>query len=323
MINGSYYPLYNMSTYPPNTIDPTIVNTLLIGFIPFSSSGSIDHNHADMITYNTYKTAIFNFKTANPSLKIHCSFPGGSRSADFTPLLANQNKVDTMISDLTTLLADGFDGINVDYEAFASTDYANYLSFIQLLRSTFPNKIISTAVGVEEIRLMSKSFFDYVDYVYLMSYDFNINSSTCIHQQNLYTPINNIETKSCDGYVNNLLIYGVPKEKILIGFSLYAKRYYGSTGYLGTAASSDTTNVLLYRNITEQQQLSATYDQASCSAYYFVNGLFFSFDTQLTLQHRINYVKELGLGGLFSWYISIDYPSTNRLCYTKYLNNNI
>jgi chitinase len=323
MINASYYPLYNMSTYPPSTIDCTILNNMLIGFIPFSSSGSIDHNHADMITYATYKTQLFNFKITNPSLKMYCSFPGAAGSPNFTTLLQHPNKVNTMIADLTTLVADGFDGINVDYEAFTSTDYTNYLSFIQQLHAAFPTKIISTAIAVEELRYMTKEFFNYVDYVYLMTYAFNVSNTRCIHQQSIYLGLNSYETVSCDVYVNNLLAYDVPRSKIIIGYSLYAKRYYGSTGYLGTASSNDTTNVLLYKNITEQQQLSAIYDQASCSSYYYQNGTFFSFDTHLTLQHRINYVKELGLAGIFSWYLSIDYPSSNRFCYTKYLNNNI
>lgn len=322
----SFIPSYKSITInsPPSTTPATELTHLFIAFFRFNTDGTINTTHDNYIDYFTYKSQIFDLKNVNPKLKLICSVGGGTATTEISTIISTSQGRQTFASSIKAFYdSEGFDGVDIDYEAFTSNDYNHYKQFIQHLK-TYDIGELSIVAGVEELIHMDNNIFNDVDYIMLFGYDFNGSFSTVSdHNQNLYTPSNSVTIRSVDNVVNTILAHGVDPSKVILGIGYYARRFYNTDGYLEPYSGYDAN--LIYKNIPESEQCSAVIDMSSKAAYNYdpITRVFYSFDTFQIIQYKINYIKKLGLGGIFSWYIGLDYPLISKYCYSKYINNNL
>jgi chitinase len=322
----SFIPSYTSTSInsPPSTTPASELTHLFIAFFRFNTDGTINTSHQNYIDYITYKSEIFDLKTINPNLKIICSVGGGTATSEISTIISTSNGRQTFADSIKAFYdSEGFDGVDIDYEGFTSSNYNHYKQFIQTLK-THDIGELSIVAGAEELIYMDNNIFNDVDYIMLFGYDFNGSFSTVSdHNQNLYTPTNSVTIRSVDNIVNTILTHGVDPSKVILGIGYYARRFNDTDGYL--QSYSTVTSDIIYKNIPESEQCSAIIDMSSKAAWNYdpITRIFYSFDTHQIIQYKINYIKKLGLGGIFSWYIGLDYPLTSKYCYSKYINDNL
>ena len=205
----------------------------------------------------------------------------------------------------------------VDWEHPANSEEgAAYVILLQTLRNFLPRHIvnnknegylITTALPAGEWALQHINLYEaglQLDFLNIMAYDFFGSwTSTTGHQAQLYhpqdaEPDNQISAARGIFYVTNA---GVPREKIILGIPTYGRAFVGADavgqsftepgGHEGTYEFKD----LPLPNTKEH--VDETLAAAWCSG----NGQFVSYDNPATVRLKANYVKQLGLGGIFFW----------------------
>ena len=212
-------------------------------------------------------------------------------------------------------------------------DKANYTLLLKELRSALDehfgagSKILTVCAGASRSTLVMQDYaalWPYVDRVNLMTYYFagSWNSYTG-HQSPLYG------TSSTDAAVEYILSCGVPAGKIAIGSPLYShgwKMYRINSELVGAAAKS-VTGDLIWRELLSLEKASADigtpgwhtgYDEKAEAAYLWNDDpdspdylSFYTYDSSRSLEAKLNYINERGLGGLIVWEVHGDSPADN------------
>ena len=143
------------------------------------------------------------------------------------------------------------------------------------------------------------------------------------HQSPLYGK------SSADAAVEYLLSCGVPASRIAIGSPLYShgwKMYRINDALVGAAAKSVAED-LVWNQLSELEQSSADigtpgwhigYDEGAEAAYLWNDDpespdylTFYTYDSARSLEAKLNYINERGLGGLIVWQVHGDSASDN------------
>lgn len=212
-------------------------------------------------------------------------------------------------------------------------DKTNYTLLLKELRSALDehfgtgDKFLTVCAGASRSTLVMQDYaalWPYVDRINLMTYDLagSWNSSTG-HQSPLYG------TSSADAAVNYLLSNGVPSEKIAIGSPLYSHgwkmfRIYGNM--LVGAAARSATGDLTWRQLSALEKSCVDinmpgwhmgYDEKAEAAYLWNDDpdstdslTFYTYDSARSLEAKLNYITEHGLGGLIIWQVHGDDPAS-------------
>lgn len=237
-----------------------------------------------------------------------------------------------------------FDGIDIDWEYPATDeDAVNMILLLQAVRSELDAYASQHAPGYHFLltiaapagpshynKLRLADLGGIVDYVNLMAYDYAGSWSPVTgHNANLYT---NSDLQQCtpfntDDAVQAYLDAGVPARKLVLGMPIYGRCFLGASGmgepYSGVglpnkALGSWEAGVWDYKALLEQG-LEATYDErahAYYARYQAGNGIC-SYDTPETIQKKVSYLKEQGLGGAMFWEASGDGKEQNSLITTS------
>ena len=191
---------------------------------------------------------------------------------------------------------------------------------------------LTSAVGVGPSKIDNVNYVqasEAVDYFFAMTYDFyGAWNGTVGHQTALYpTADSKIEGYSADEGVRGMIDAGVPAGKIVLGTAMYGRGWTGVTDMTGgnpltgtghgAAKGTWEAGVLDYRDI-ENNYLGSTgqgingftygYDEAAEAPYVFNSstGVLITYDNQRSTRAKGQYVRDLGLAGLFSWEIDAD-----------------
>ena len=285
-----------------------------------------------------------------PDTKILLSIGGWTECGFFSEMaLTAENRASFIQSCLDTIDTYPFlSGIDIDWEypgvarsggsgdegnPVLGDDKANYTLLLKELRSALDehfgagSKILTVCAGASRSTLVMQDYaalWPYVDRVNLMTYDFagSWNSYTG-HQSPLYG------TSSTDAAVEYILSCGVPAGKIAIGSPLYShgwKMYRINSELVGAAAKS-VTGDLIWRELLSLEKASADigtpgwhtgYDEKAEAAYLWNDDpdspdylSFYTYDSSRSLEAKLNYINERGLGGLIVWEVHGDSPADN------------
>ena len=285
-------------------------------------------------------------KQAYPDLKILPSVGGWTLSDPFY-FLGDKTKRDVFVASVKEFLQTWkfFDGVDIDWEfpggsgANPSLGNANdgetYVTLMRELRAMLDELSAETGRSYELTSAISagddkiakvdyQAAQQYMDYIFLMSYDFNggWTNTELGHQTNLYEASWDPDTRyTTDKGVKNLLAQGVTPGKIVVGAAMYGRGWTGVNGYSGNNPFTGSATgkvkgtwedgVVDYRQIVNDYMGSGwsySYDEAAeaPSVFNASTGDLITFDDPRSVKAKGQYVLSNQLGGLFAWEIDAD-----------------
>jgi len=285
-------------------------------------------------------------KQAYPDLRILPSVGGWTLSDPFY-FLGDKTKRDVFVASVKEFLQTWkfFDGVDIDWEfpggsgANPSLGNANdgetYVILMRELRAMLDELSAETGRSYELTSAISagddkiakvdyQAAQQYMDYIFLMSYDFNggWTNTELGHQTNLYEASWDPDTRyTTDKGVKNLLAQGVTPGKIVVGAAMYGRGWTGVNGYTGNNPFTGTATgkvkgtwedgVVDYRQIVNEYMGSGwtyNYDETAEAPSVFnpTTGDLITFDDPRSVKAKGQYVLSNQLGGLFAWEIDAD-----------------
>jgi chitinase len=284
-------------------------------------------------------------KIANPHLKVLPSIGGWTLSDPFYHF-HDVDKRKTFIDSVKEFLQTWkfFDGVDIDWEfpggkganpnvGEPERDRETYTILLRELRdmldelSTETNRTyeLTSAIsaGDDKISVVDyKESQKYLDYIFLMTYDFKgaWSNSELGYQTTLYAPSwNPKEHYTTDFAVRALLKQKVENKKIVVGVAMYGRGWTGVSGITddnpftgvatGPVKGTWEDGVVDYRQIVvNSDKLKNDYDSTAKAAYGFdsATGDLVTFDSPQSVLDKAEYVLNYNLGGLFAWEIDAD-----------------
>lgn len=285
-------------------------------------------------------------KRAYPDLKILPSVGGWTLSDPFH-FLGDKAKRDTFVASVKEFLQTWkfFDGVDIDWEfpgglganpALGSpSDGETYVLLMKELRAMLDELEAQTgrqyeltsaisAGGDKIAKVDYKAAQQYMDHLFLMSYDFNgaWSNTELGHQTNLYPASWDPTTKyTTDKGVRALLGQGVDPAKVVVGAAMYGRGWTGVSGYQagnpftgkasGPIKGTWEAGVVDYRQIVRDYMGAGWeqgYDEQAEAPYLFKadSGDLITFDNERSVKAKGQYVLANQLGGLFAWEIDAD-----------------
>uniref|UniRef100_A0A1I8NSV0 GH18 domain-containing protein n=1 Tax=Stomoxys calcitrans TaxID=35570 RepID=A0A1I8NSV0_STOCA len=274
-------------------------------------------------------------KKKYPSLKLLLWIGGGSTASDgFSEMIKNHQNRKLFIQSLKSILHTyKLDGCDLDWE-FPSAYNRERMHFSQLLyeiRQEYKREkssyLLSVAVAAPEgIALFSYDVGEinkYADYVNIMTYDYHFYTKgapfTGLNAP-LYARKNEhsiLATLNINYSVNWWITNGLERKKIVIGLPAYGHSYslvnpfntkigapasdYGHTGNQGFVSAGETCWFLL-NNILSCNK----YDNDTCSPYVSSGSEWISFENELSITCKANYIKSMQLGGAMLFSLNTD-----------------
>ena len=293
-----------------------------------------------------------------PDTKILISIGGWTDSGHFSEMaLTTESRGSFIQSCLETLDAYPFlSGLDIDWEypgvardpedesdegnPVVGDDWTNYTLLLKELREALDehfgagNKILTVCAGASVGYSLSMqdyaSLHPYVDRINLMTYDMAGPWEEVTGHHTVLLGENSAETAA-----NYLLGQGVPAEKIAIGSPLYCHGWKMSepaqdtVGAAATPIDDLTWHDLLpleqaavpegtpgwHMGYDEQKEAGWLWNDDPASSDYLA---FYTYDTAASLQAKLDYINEHGLGGLIVWEvhgdsIDNDWPMITRM----------
>ncbi|MET8084430.1 glycosyl hydrolase family 18 protein [Micromonospora sp. NPDC005197] len=268
-------------------------------------------------------------KQLNPHLKVIWSFGGWTWSGGFTQAAQNPAAFAESCYNLVEdpRWADVFDGIDVDWEypnacgLTCDTSGPNaFKNVIGALRSKFGSSALVTAAITADGSNGGK--IDATDYagaignlnwLMPMTYDyfgaFNAQGPTAPHSPlTSYTGIPQQGFNS-DAAIQKLKSKGIPANKLLLGIGFYGRGWTGVTqaapGGSATGAAPGTYEAGIEDYKVLKNTCPATGTIAG-TAYAKCGSNWWSYDTPSTINGKMTYANNQGLGGAFFWELSGD-----------------
>jgi chitinase len=270
------------------------------------------------------------FKKRNPELKVLLSVGGWSAEGFSDASLTDESR--NLFADTAVALIQehGFDGLDLDWE-YPTRDFAgivarpedrqNYTLLVQLLRRRL-DALAKQTGAVYELTMAAgaaKMFAEDIeleklvpefDFINLMTYDLhNGVSKTAGHHTNLYDSKNTPGISSAQA-VEDFIAGGVPAEKLVLGTAFYARGWsgldsskepVGEPGKPGISYSYAKLGEVMNRN-----GFRRLWDEDAKAPYLWNGDTFLTYDDPESLRHKVQYVKDQGLGGLMFWEWSSD-----------------
>lgn len=270
-------------------------------------------------------------KEINPELKIIISI-GGWGCDGFSQASFSQESRDIFVkSAMNLVLKWDFDGIDIDWEypcsdqagiEYAEYDKDNYTYLMRDLRigldklSKETNKtyLLTTAVGGEQYYIDGTNMAEvnkYIDYINLMTYDLRGGFTNITgHHANMYPQANDKNGPSSERTIDLFYKAGIPYDKMILGCAFYGRMWCGvkDSGLLSglgckaeTAGSERASFDLLDDEAVELNGYKRYFDENAKASYLFNGENFISYEDELSITEKCNYVKEKKLAGIMYW----------------------
>ncbi|KAI0103116.1 glycoside hydrolase family 18 protein [Hypoxylon sp. NC0597] len=322
-INAVYYPSWRIyRDFPPSSLQLDCINRILYAFVLLNEDGTLRFldDYADYIKpvdgEKGCLRALAKLKQQKPDLKTLISVGGASGSQEF-PAVAADPAHRAMFARSCRQFVDEwqFDGVDIDWEHPTTPQTgSDYIALLGSLRESLPSPryLLTTALPVGEYCLKNidlRAAAQLLDSLNLMGYDFN-GSWTAVsgHHAQLFPPLGpgypaHPDLRlSCHRGVEYLVSHGFPRRKIVLGVPAYARTFAGAKG-IGQPFNG--SGEIDYVDLPRGWIHAAKVDQTVVAASFVDNSAggrgFMSFDVPETVRCKAEYVKKMGLSGLFYW----------------------
>lgn len=309
----------------PRNIDPSYLDFVIYAFVEISSNGQL------VVPAPTYLKSLVRLRESNPDLQVIAAIGGwaadGFSDAASTPTsrYAFSRNVQNLIKEYN------LDGIDIDWEYPGSSasgiksrpeDKENFTLLLTALRDVLgPDTWISVAGTGDSAYINRSAEIDkiapLITHFNLMSYDFTAGETGergQNHQANLFDSDLSLPGYSVDNMINNLIDAGMPSEKILLGVPFY--------GRLGATITKSYDE--LRKSYINKDGYEYRFDNDAKVPYLVKDGEFaMSFDNEVSIYLKAQYVRQNCLGGIFSWQSTFDQANILARAMYEAINNPI
>jgi chitinase len=245
---------------------------------------------------------------------------------------ATQTHLSEFVGSLESLIAMGYDGLDIDWEGgnlSLADDQSLEQSLVSAIRAASPGAVLTMTAGYEnENSLDDLSFYGTLapslDRLNLMTYGMSgaWQGWKSWHSSPLHWNMNSSTPTGIDASVAHYLAAGVPAAKLGVGAGFYGECYTSpvtapvqSLGASQVAASDGTMG---YRDIMASYYSSTAYhyDSAADVPYLSLSGsnaegcTYVSYEDATSLAAKGAWAKAQGLGGVIVWTISEGYVAS-------------
>jgi GH18 family chitinase len=285
-------------------------------------------------------------KAMYPNIKVLISIGGWTDSDRFSDAALPENRVAFVASCIDMFIkgqfdpvngvmdANLFDGIDIDWEYpgacgltcnYRPEDTANFTALLAEFRKQMdavkPGLLLTIAAPASAYyysKIELDKIHSSLDLINIMVYDFHGSwepSGPTNHHANLYasTADPSIPPMSADGAVRGYLAASVPAEKISLGLPFYGRGWgsvpnvnnglYQRAGRLPRGTWEK--GVEDYKVLKNKRYPGFWDDQAK--AYWIYDGAtFWTYDNEVSINAKMGYVDNQGLGGVMFWELSGD-----------------
>ncbi|KAF8372840.1 hypothetical protein PRIPAC_79269 [Pristionchus pacificus] len=327
-INGCYlanWAIYRPEPYKftPHNIPIGLCTHIFYAFAAvnvttFQATSSDDY--ADITLKNF--DALNKLKKQQPGLTTMLSFGGWTESQTgiYSVIAADPVKRSTFVQSAWAMAAQyGFDGIDLDWEYPGAPDRYNYIDLLKDLKSGSVGKMLTAAVPAKHEDMIGYNVYemnDYLDYFNVMTYDLYGADETEVQHHASYS-----------GIVNTLQLWkirGADRSKLLMGIPAYGVGWIADRCFAGTPDSGP----IPAQKISGEDGKAAYFELKkmtgqtidSADGPYFqttINGKngCYGFDNPTSILKKMEYVKQQGLAGAFTWTVDFDDLATFELHY--------
>jgi chitinase len=335
-----YYPGYESSQMAPSNIDfATVTHVIHFALVP-ANGGSINSSANNLTTAACAKLVGLAHAAGRKALVCvggagtETDFLNATTAASLGPFVAN----------IANFMArNGYDGVDLDWEPFNSSDTGQYTNLVNALRATLDgfatHRLLTVAAPAypeygdsptAEFTMLA-SVQGQLDQINIMTYDLSGAYEGWVTWYNSpiydcgYTfPSDPDElVPSINGAVGNFVSQGVQPGKLGIGLPFYGYIWTGGPGMTQPRQGWPATNVPTVSTPTYAQIINNYYhsnlyhwDNIAQAAYLSITNnpaagdMFISYDDTRACQSKVSYARDLHLGGLMIWELSQDYAPT-------------
>ena len=277
-------------------------------------------------------------KQLHPHLTILPSFGGWTLSQPFHGLAKSESARKHFVQSAIELITqhDVFDGIDIDWEypggggnsqkvlkgAQAQNEKQVFKLLMQELRAGLDKLEQNTGRDYQLTAAISGSTaktqaidwqktIPFMDYVFVMTYDFAVGDGRAGHHTNLFSSDEN--SLSANGMINNLINAGVPAHKLVLGIAFYGRGWHNSNWKNNAFEGNNhavSTGSYVYKELIANPPPGYLYGyDAQAEAAYLFNADtkgFISFDDPRSTRAKTDWSRNKGLAGVFSWQIMQD-----------------
>ncbi len=330
-----YYPGYE--SMPVNSIDFSVVTHVIHFALVPQSDGAVDSTANGLTT-----AAVSNLVSAAHAAgrKALVCVGGAGAEANFLRATTSAN-LGTFVNNIVTFMSSNkYDGVDLDWEPFASSDETQYTNLVYSLRKAlngFPSPKLLTVASpsapeygdapvIFSMLSAAQSQFDQIN---IMTYDMSgayegwvtwFNSP--IYDGGYTFPGTSEVVPSINASISNFLQAGVQSSKLGVGTAFYGDIWTGGPGLTqprqGWNTNAPTVTQVSYAKIINTYYQPALYhwDTAAQAPYLGItkspasNDIFLSYDDSRSSQSKISIARNLHLGGVMIWELAQDYFPT-------------
>lgn len=266
------------------------------------------------------------YKMMNPDLKVILSIGGWSADGFSQAAMTTDGRATFARTACEVIAKWGFDGADIDWEypcsdqagiAYDPADKQNFTLLLEALRAELTELgegyLLTAAVGAGQYFIDGTEMdkvAQILDYVNLMTYDLRGGfTKVAGHHANLYPQAGEPNGPSGVRTVELFHNAGVPYEKMVLGAAFYGRRWpdvpAGDTNGLGQTASNVGTGYGSYDDIKLQIEHLSGYtryfDEQAKAPFVYTGSEFISYEDEVSIKAKCNYVKEKGLAGMMYW----------------------
>jgi chitinase len=328
----------------PESLDGTLFTNVIYAFMTMDANFQIQpYEWNDILDWSPGMIDRFHktLRAKNPSIKTSYAIGGWNfnakpeTSAYMTNILSSQaNRAKFIASCIAFARLHTFDGVELDFEypgdpdqGGKASDKINFTLLLAEFREAITQEapasvkaplLLSIASGCGSTTINNGyqvgEIYKYVDWVDLMSYDLRGSWSSYTGMHTQLTGADSIDTG-----VNLWLSGGMPPEKLILGMATYGRSWTlasaSNTAIGAPAAGAGTAGYVTgeagFLAYYEIQNMLATggisvYDPASASAYAYKGKQWVSYDNNITISDKIDYLYSKSLGGAMVWAIDLD-----------------
>jgi len=268
-------------------------------------------------------------KKAYPNIKVLWSFGGWTWSGGFGQAVQNPAAFAQSCYDLVEdpRWADVFDGIDLDWEypnacglTCDTSGAASFKNMMQAMRAKFgANNLVTAAVTADASAGGKIDAADYAgaapyyDWLNVMTYDFfgawDAKGPTAPHSPlTSYAGIPQAGFNSAEA-IAKFKAKGVPANKLLLGIGFYGRGWTGVTQSAPGGTATGPAQGTYEQGIEDYKVLKASCPSngtVAGTAYAHCGTNWWSYDTPATVNSKMSWAKNQGLGGAFFWEFSGD-----------------
>jgi chitinase len=340
-----YYPGYEQGTMEASNIDfNTVTHVIHFSLVP-NADGTLDAT-ANNLTHSGV-TKLVALAHAAGAKALACVGGAGTETT-FLSATATAN-LGAFVKNIKTFMASNdYDGVDIDWEPFHSSDTPQYTNFVFQLRaqlnSSNPHKLLTVAApAYPEYGDSPTAEFDMFaalqsqfDQINIMTYDLSgpypgwVTWFNCpLFDGGYMFPGTSELAPSANGAVSNFISRGVAAQKLGLGLPFYGYIWTGGPGVTlprqsWPANNPPTVSTPSYATIINSYYQPSLYhwDAVAQAAYLSITNptasrdMFLSYDDSYACQTKVSYARNQGLGGIMIWELSQDYfpgaPSGQR-----------